>query len=111
MTPIIVILVTQLIYSSTDLLARAHLRGATFGPASFLQAWFIWYAVIRVASTVAQFYVFSKLDLGKTDTLFALAAIVFANILGLLFLKEVLSVKDYIGVVLAIIALVILSIK
>lgn len=73
--------------------------------------WFVWYAVVRVLSTGAQFYVFTKVDLGKTVTLFSVAGIIFANILGLLFLKEVLSVKDYLGVTLAIIALIILSIK
>jgi len=110
-SPIIVILITQLIFSGTDLLARGHLRSTNLGVSSFLQPWFIWYAVIRVASTAAQFYVFTKIDLGKTITLFSVAGIIFANILGVLFLKEVLSTKDYVGVVLAIIALIILSIK
>ena len=111
MNAIIVILITQLIFSITDLLARGHLRSTNLGAASFLQPWFIWYAIIRVLTTGAQFYVFTKIDLGKTITLFSVAAIVFANILGVLFLREVLSTKDYIGVVLAIISLVILSIK
>lgn len=111
MSAIVVILITQLIFSLTDLLARSHLRNSSLGLSSFLQPWFLTYAVVRVTSTIAQFYVFTKIDLGKTVTLFAVAGIIFANILGVLFLKEVLSVKDYIGVILAIIALVILSIK
>lgn len=111
MSAIIVILITQLIFSVTDLLARSHLRSTNLSVASFLAPWFITYAVVRVLSTGAQFYVFTKVDLGKTVTLFSVAGIIFANILGVLFLKEVLSAKDYLGVVLAIIALVILSIK
>lgn len=111
MSPIVVVLITQLVFSATDLLARSHLRSANFGVSSIAQPWFIWYAAIRVISTFAQFYVFTKVDLGKTVTLFSIAGIIFANILGVLFLKEVLSVKDYLGVVLAIIALIILAIK
>ena len=111
MSAIIVILITQLIFSITDLLARGHLRSTNLGVHSFLQPWFVAYAIIRIASTGAQFYVFTKIDLGKTVTLFSVAGIIFANILGVLFLKEILSPKDYIGVILAIISLIILSIK
>ncbi|HSX14978.1 MAG TPA: hypothetical protein VLE72_03710 [Candidatus Saccharimonadales bacterium] len=111
LSPIIVILITQLLFSLTDLLARANLKHAAFNVSTFVQPWFLWYAVARVVFTFAQFYVFTKVDLGKTVTLFAITGIVMANILGVLFLKEVLSVKDYFGVMLAILALIILSIK
>lgn len=109
--PLVVIIITQLIFSLTDLLARANLKSATLSVASVLAPWFILYACVRVASTFAQFYVFTKVDLGKTVTLFSVVGIIFANVLGVLFLKEILSVKDYIGVTLAIMSLIILSIK
>jgi drug/metabolite transporter (DMT)-like permease len=110
-SPLIVILITQFLFSLTDLLARAHLKHLAFTPASFMQPWFIWYILTRAIFTFAQFYVFTKIDLGKTSTLFAITAIIMSNILGVLFLKEVLSVKDYLGVALALASLVILSIK
>ncbi len=111
MSPVVVILITQLIFSATDLLARAHLKGQPFSLQSFTQLWFIWYIIVRAGSTFAQFYVFSKVDLGKTVTLFSIAGIIFANLLGVLVLKEVLSFKDYVGLFLAITAFLILSIR
>lgn len=107
--PIIVIIGTQLLFTASDLLARSYMPKQGFVLATFFSGWFLLYFLIRIMAMFGQLYVFTAIDLGKTMALFGAVSIILANVLGLLVLKEVLSVGVYIGITLAIIAFIVLA--
>lgn len=78
---------------------------------SFIHPWFIAYFTVRFVAMFGQLYIFSLIELGKTMALFGAVSIMLANILGFLLLKEVLSMPEYAGIALAIVAFLILTLK
>ena len=103
-----IVIASQALFTAGDLLARKHLRG-DFTVANFLSAWFVAYLVFRSVATFGQLYVLSTIDLGKTMALFGAASVMIANVLGWLVLQEVLPPIAYVGVALAVLALVVMS--
>ena len=108
---IIILVGSQLLFTSSDLIARYYMTRLGFTASAFISLWFLAYLVIRTVATFGQLYVFSSIDLGKTMALFGAVSIILANALGLLVLKEVLSPTAYIGVTLAVIAFIVLSLS
>ncbi|MDF1497695.1 MAG: hypothetical protein P1P90_06640 [Patescibacteria group bacterium] len=106
--PIIILVGSQLLFTTSDLMARHYMTKLGFTTATFLSIWFVIYALIRTFATFGQLYVFTNVDLGKTMALFGAISIILANILGFLVLKEVLSPAAYIGVTLAVVAFIVL---
>ena|SRR6266487_3871356 len=106
--PLIAVIASQLLFTAGDLLARQHLRG-DFTVANFLTGWFAAYLLLRTAGTFGQLYVLSAVQLGKTMALFAAASVVIANVLGWLVLQEVLPPITYVGIGLAVLAVVIMG--
>lgn len=111
MRPYSIIIITQLLFTAGDLLARANMRSGEFSLKAFLSGWFLAYFIIRQAAMFGQLYVFAKIPLGKTMALFGAVSIVLSNVLGLLLLKEVLSLPAYIGVALAVAAFLVLALR
>jgi uncharacterized membrane protein len=109
--PVIVIIGTQILFTTSDLLARAYMPKQGFALATFLSGWFLAYFSIRFIAMFGQLYVFATVELGKTMALFGAASILLANVLGFLVLKEVLSPGAYIGVTLAVIAFILLALS
>ncbi len=107
--PIIIIIGTQLLFTTSDLLARINMPKQGFVLASFLSGWFFMYFIIRIAAMFGQLYVFTTIELGKTMALFGAASIILSNLLGFLLLKEILSPEAYLGIALAIISFFILA--
>jgi multidrug transporter EmrE-like cation transporter len=108
-SPIFILVCSQLFFTTSDILARAKMRGSQFELTTFVSWWFLFYTVIRQLATFGQLYVFCSTPVGKALGMFGAASIVLANLLGLLFLKEVLTIQAYIGITLAISAFVVLS--
>lgn len=106
---IITIIWTQLLFTTSDLLARAYMPKQWFALATFLSGWFLLYFVIRMVAMFWQLYVFTIIDLWKTMALFGAISIILANLLWFLVLKEILSPGAYIGVTLAVIAFVVIA--
>ena len=112
MNPSIIILVgSQLLFSTGDLIARTYMRKYGFTLATFLTLWFAVYFTIRTLAMFGQLYVFTSVQLGKTMALFGAVSIILSNVLGLLVLGEILSPGAYAAVALAITAFVVLSFK
>ena len=109
--PIVVIVATQVLFTTSDVIGRYFMTTSGFTLKSFVSLWFLGYVLIRSVATVGLLYVFSRIELGQTMALFGAVSIVLANVLGLLFLKEVLSPSTYIGVALAIGAFLILALR
>lgn len=111
MNPIYVVILTQLLFTSSDVIGRHLMTTTGFSPQSFFSVTFLAYFLIRNVAMFGQLYVFSKIELGHTMALFGAVSIIFANGLGYLFFREVLSLQAYVGVTLAILAFVFLAFR
>lgn len=109
MNPVLIVILTQLLFTTSDILARYNMKSGGFNLNNFISIWFVSYFLIRIIAMFGQLYVFSNVELGKTAALFGVSSIVIANIVGFLLLGEILSVKAYIGVSVAIIAFLIMA--
>ncbi len=107
--PIVAVVGTQLLFTTSDLLARGNMPKQGFVLNTFLSSWFLVYFIIRIIAMFGQLYVFTAINLGRTMGLFGATSLVLSNLLGFLVLKEVLSPGQYIGIVFAITSFLILS--
>jgi hypothetical protein len=109
-SPIVIIVATQLLFSVGDLMARANMRKHGFTVAAFLKLWFFIYIASRQLATVGQLYILASVPIGRTMALFGAASIVLANLLGVLLLGDILSLRSYAGVALAVLAFTVMSV-
>ncbi len=110
-SPILIIIISQALFSASDVMGRIFMPKYGFNFSAFLTWWFLIYFVIRIFATIGQLYVLANVELGKTIAIFGAVAIIIANVLGILLLKEVLSPWAYVGVVLAILAFFVLALS
>ncbi len=110
-SPILIIVATQLLFTTGDLIARANLRHSPFALSTFLSWWFLLYFAIRQVAMFGQLYVFAALQLGKTMAFFGATSIVVVNALGILLLGEVLSVQAYVAIGLVVLGFVTLALS
>ncbi len=108
-SPVLVIVATQLLFTTGDLIARANLRHSPFVLSTFLSGWFVLYFLIRQVAMFGQLYVFSALQLGKTMALFGATSIVVVNVLSILLLGEILSIQAYLAIGLVVLGFIVLS--
>ncbi len=109
-SPVLIIVGTQLLFTAGDLMARANMRKHGFTLAAFLKLWFFVYLASRQLATVGQLYILASVPIGRTMALFGAASIVLANLLGVLLLGDILSVRSYAGVALAVLAFTVMSV-
>jgi uncharacterized membrane protein len=110
-TILLILIGTQLVYSISDFMGRYYMLKHGFQAASFLMPWFLWYQVIRQVAMFGQLYIFACVPLGKTMAMLGATSIVVSNVLGFLFLREMLSPVAYIGVMLAVIAVLLMAFR
>lgn len=108
-SPAAIIVTTQLLFTTGDLIARANLRQHPFTLSTFLSGWFLLYFLIRQVAMFGQLYIFSALQLGKTMAMFGATSIVVVNVLGILVLGEVLSLQAYLAIGLVVLGFIVLS--
>src|SRR6266508_2222469 len=108
--PLAILIVSQLLFTAGDLLARTHVRG-NFTAVNFLTVWFAAYLLLRTVAMFGQLYVLSTVEIGKTIALFGASSIVISNLLGWMVLREVLSPITYVGISLAVLAFLVISWK
>jgi multidrug transporter EmrE-like cation transporter len=108
-SPILVIVVTQLLFTTGDLIARPNMRHSPFALSTFLNWWFLAYFLIRQVAMFGQLYVLSAVQLGKTMAMFNATSIVVVNVLGILLLGEILSTQAYLAIALVVFAFILLS--
>jgi len=106
---LLVIIGSQLLFTTSDFLARSNMPKYGFTLSAFFTPWFAAYFAVRIIATFGQLYVFTTTELGKTLALFGAVAIILANVLGLLFLKEVLNFWTYFAVSLTIVSFLVLA--
>jgi hypothetical protein len=105
---IIVLVATQILYSAGDFMARACMARYGFCAAAFFSIWFAAYFAMRTIAMFGQLWVFASVPLGKSMALFGAVSIVLSNVLGFLFLKEVLTPPTYVGISLAVLAFLVM---
>jgi len=110
-SPVVIVVGSQLLFTMGDLIARANMRHSSFSVATFLSWWFMIYFAVRQVAMFGQLYVFSTFQIGKTLALFSATSLVLANVLGVLLLGEILSVKAYVAIALVVLAFVVLSVR
>ena len=108
-TPMVIVVGTQLLFTTGDVMARANMRKHGFTAAAFLNISFLVYIVSRQLATVGQLYVLANVPIGKTMALFGAASIILANVLGVLLLGDLLSLRSYAGIALAVLAFTVMS--
>jgi multidrug transporter EmrE-like cation transporter len=109
MNPAVVVIVAQLFFTASDLLARTYMPRYGFSLAAFTSGWFALYLLLRIPATLGQLYVFSRLELGSTMALFGAFSIVISAALGFLLLGEILTVPQYFAIMLAATAFIVLA--
>ncbi|MBW7907662.1 MAG: hypothetical protein H3C50_01910 [Kiritimatiellae bacterium] len=109
--PLLIVIGTQLLFTLSDFMGRFYMRRNGLDWSILSSGWFWGYQAIRQVATVGQLYVFAYVPLGKTMALFGATSIVLSNVLGFLFLKEVLSPVAYGGVALAVVAILVMAFR
>ncbi len=109
-SPLLLAVATQLLFSAGDLLARANMRKHGFTAAAFLKLWFLVYLASRQIATVGQLYILATVPVGRTMALFGAASIVLANLLGVLLLGDIVPLRSYAGIMLAVLAFGVMSV-
>ncbi len=109
MNPLIVLAISQILFTSGDILAKSGMQRNGFTISTFLTWWFLGYTLMRTVATFGQLYVFTTMPVGKTMAMFGAFSIILVNLLSFLFLKEVLSPIGYFGITLAVFAFIILA--
>ena len=110
-SPIVIVVATQLLFTIGDLIARANMRHSPFVLSTFLSGWFLLYFLIRQVAMFGQLYVFNTIQIGRTMALFSATSIILVNILGVLLLGEILSVRTYLAVGMVVLAFVVLALN
>ncbi len=109
---VIIIFVSQILFATGSLLARHFTKdNPVTSVQSIMAAWFFCYLFIRLIATLLELFVLSRVNLGQTVALAGVAGLITANLMGVFFLGEVLSIYSYAGIGFAIIAIVLLSYK
>jgi multidrug transporter EmrE-like cation transporter len=101
-----------MLFTASDVLARTNLKSSDgLSLAALLAPWFVVYLVVRQVAMVGQLYVLASVELGRTAGLFAAMSLLAANAIGVLFLGDVLTGLGYLGVALALAAMVVLTVS
>ena len=108
---IIIALLTQALFTTSDVLGRKYMNQYGFNFRGFFHPWFLTYIMVRVIASFGQLYIFSQVPLGKTMIIFGMMGLILANVIGVLYLNEVMNLKLYISLTLAIAAIIILLLK
>ena len=73
--------------------------------------WFWGYTALRFVANLGQLYAFANIPLGKVMGVLGAISIIASNILGALFLKEILSPVSYAGIMCAVTAVLLMMWK
>jgi len=103
--------ISQALFLIGDYLARSNLKEHGFSLATFIAPWFVVYFAVRQFAMIGQLYVFANAELGKAAGFYGLVSLIMANVVGVLFLNDTLSTQAYIGISIAVLALVVLALS
>lgn len=105
---IILIAIVQSIYSVSDLWKKIALGNRGFRWSILTDPLFLVGLTVPLIAFALQMYVFSRYELSRTITIMGVCAVVFSMTLGILFLKERYTAINYLGVLFAILAIILI---
>jgi multidrug transporter EmrE-like cation transporter len=108
--PTLAILIAQIFYTCADVFQKKAL-GAGFSVRTLVSGSFLATLLISGTGFFFQMYAMSKLELSRTIILLGVFGVVMAAAAGVLIFHDKLSVKNYIGIAFAIMAIVLVRSK
>jgi drug/metabolite transporter (DMT)-like permease len=109
--PILAVIAAQLLYTISDTWKKVVFNNAGFSVKTLTSPVFAMTLVLALAGFLIQLYALSKLELSKTIVLLGMLAVVFSSLAGVFYLKEHLNAWNWAGVGLALVAIVLVSVK
>lgn len=103
--PVAILFLTQGLFICADLLAKTALAANGFTPALATNPHFVAGMMLRMLALMGQFWLMAQQPLGKVMTLMFVGGIILTNLLGWAMFGEVLGWREYVGVALALAAL------
>lgn len=111
MTPILLTIGAQLIFSVGDMLKRLSSAGKPFSLALLKDPTYVIGLVLPVAGFLLLLYVLTRLELSRAIPVLSVSAVVLSAVLGAFFLKESLNVWNVLGIVVAIVAIYLVQMR
>ena len=111
MSGFLAIFIAQTFYTVADVFQKKVLGGLGFSAATLLNPKFLATLLISGTGFVFQMYALSKVELSRTIIMLGVIGVVLAAIAGVLVFQDKLSVKNYVGIALAVIAIVLVKSK
>ena len=108
---VLLLFLVQATYSLSDLGKKVYVEKIGWNWSLLKSVPFVVVMVVPFIALALQVYVLSRYELSKTMITLGVLNIVFATGLGVYVLKEKLSMLNYVGVVCALLAVVLLNIK
>lgn len=111
MNPIISVFIAQVFFTTADALQKTVLKGRGFSWQTLLSAKFLLTLPIAAIGFVFLMYTLSRMDISRTIILLSVFGVILAAAVGVMFFKDALSLKNYVGIALAIAAIVLVHSK
>ncbi len=108
---IALLFLVQIMYSLSDLAKRFYGSRIGFNVELLKNIPFMISLVVPFVALVLQIYVLSRYELSRTMITLGVLNIVFATALGVIVLKEKLSLINYVGVVCAVLSIILINLK
>ncbi len=111
MHPVLSVIIAQVLFTTADVMQKYVLAGRGFSAATLLNIRFLATLPIAGVGFVFLMYALSKMDISRTIILLSIFGVVFAAIAGVLIFHDKLALKNYIGILLAIAAIILVQSK
>ncbi|TAL19935.1 hypothetical protein EPN90_02090 [Patescibacteria group bacterium] len=108
---VLLIFLAQLIYSTADLGQRLTALKYGYGWRLLTKPYFLLILLIPGLGLALQIFVLSRYEVSKTITLLGIFAVTITPILGVLFLKEKMTMLNWLGVLFAAVAIFLVTSK
>lgn len=105
----IALVAAQLLYTVSDVWKKVIFKAGGFSVATLIKPAFIAAMVLAGIGFLFQMYTLSKIDLSRTIISMGMMAVVFSACAGVFYLKESLTPANWIGVVMALAAIMLVN--
>ncbi len=107
----LLLLAAQAFYSVSDLLKKEIFRELPFSLSLLANPKFVGVTLIAFFGFLLQMYVLSRFDLSRTAVFLGIFALILTPLLGVLVLQEKLSLLNWLGIGLAVVAVALVNAK
>jgi drug/metabolite transporter (DMT)-like permease len=105
------LIAAQLLYTVSDTWKKLILGEAGFSAATLVKPIFLVATSIALIGFVFQMYALSKMDLSRTIVGLGMLAVLFSTAAGVFFFKEQLNGWNYLGLGMALVAILLVNLK